>query len=183
MYKELTERLSQVLKRKNVVVKLWNEENLDNSIPEQLKIFTSELEQGAMKSVPCYESNKGGKNWMAKIGINPGAPNGMNRVFCKRAYGDFYYFVDELNVNDIVEFGADCYYGRGNRFSHREYGVIMSLSDTEIRFALFENHYDAFHLVKRKYYNPKQELLLEKERLEKRLKEINQRLTENEYVN
>lgn len=171
------------MKRKNIVVKLWNEEKFDDTGLESLKLFTSELEQGAMKSVPCYESNRRGKNWMAKVGINPGAPNGMNRVFCKRAYGDFYYFVDDLNVNDIVEFGADYYYGRGNRYSHREYGVITSLSDTEIQLALFENHYDAFHLVKKNYYNPRQELLLEKERLERRLKEIDRKLVENEYLN
>jgi hypothetical protein len=182
MYKELTERLNQVLRRKNVVVKLWNEEKFNNSASEELKIFTSELEQGAMKNVPCYESNKRGKNWMAKISINPGAPNGMNRVFCKRAYGDFYYFVNELNVNDIIEFGADYYYGRGNRSSHREYGVIIALSETEIQFALFENHYDAFHLVKKNCYDPKHVLLLEKEHLEKRLNEINQKLLENGYI-
>jgi hypothetical protein len=109
-----------------------------------MSLFTSELVQGAMCSVPIYESHKRGTNWLAVIHIDPGQPNGLGRNFCRKAKGEFYYFTDNLKVNDVVEFGADYTSSGGNKSHRRQYGLVKSIQSDKIEIELFDTHKEAF---------------------------------------
>jgi hypothetical protein len=113
-----------------------------------MELFTSEIEEGAMLSSPCYETHSRGKNWLAKIHKDPASPGGLGRTFQQKARGAYYYFVTGLNIGDVVEFGADYYTGGGSKRSNRFYGIVRSLSDTKIEIEEFSSSAEAFKAKK-----------------------------------
>lgn len=103
------------------------------------------LENGAALSAPVFERHPRGKNWMAKIVLDPAAPGGLRRKFFDRAHGDYYYLVPpgSLAVGDAVEFGADYYTSSGRKVAKRWYGAVASVSETEIELARAETAREA----------------------------------------
>lgn len=89
-----------------------------------------DVAQGALSQVPagCWESHSRGKNWLAKISINPSSPGGIARDFFAKAKGEFYYLVDGLDAGDPIEFGADYYSGRGRKSPTRWYGYVVRVT-------------------------------------------------------
>jgi hypothetical protein len=110
----------------------------------KMSLFTSELVQGAMCSVPIYESHKRGTNWLAVIHVDPESPNGLGRDFCRKAKGEFYYFTDNLKENDAIEIGADYTSSGGNKSRRRQYGLVKSISADKIEIELFDTYKEAF---------------------------------------
>jgi hypothetical protein len=95
-----------------------------------MTIFKIEL--GAMIEVPIYETHHRGKNWMAIIEPDPRSPGGLHRTFVERGKGKFYYMVNELEIGQNIEFGADYYSSGGRKNKNRWYGRITNITDTEI---------------------------------------------------
>lgn len=85
------------------------------------------VENGAMTEVPVFEEHSRGKNWLAIIEISPTAPGGLERDFQPKAHGDYYYMVEDVEVGEAVEFGADYYSGRGRKTSNRWHGVVTAV--------------------------------------------------------
>jgi hypothetical protein len=83
------------------------------------------IEDGALAGVPCWESHKRGKNWMAVIETSPSSPGGLARDFATKAKGDLYYILPSLNPGDAVEWGADYYTGGGSKRADRWYGYVV----------------------------------------------------------
>lgn len=138
--------------------------------------FTSKLEQGAMMSVPVYESHRRGRNWMAVIQKDPKSPGGLARTFMEQARGEYFYLINGVKVGDPVEFGADYYSGSGKRSSTRWYGVVVALTDEEIVLEEYPTAATAIE-ASQKYEGRRIEALREeKKRLEARLKEIEEEL-------
>lgn len=99
-------------------------------------------ELGALLDCPLYSSHKRAKNWLAKIKKDPSSPGGLRRDFQKRANGNYYYMVNELNVGDVIEFGADYYTASGRKDPVRLYGVVREITDDKIvieRFSTSDN--------------------------------------------
>lgn len=110
--------------------------------------FTSPLEQGAMEEVPIYESHRRGTNYLAKIWTDPSAPGGLGREFCRKAHGDYYYFVTNLKVGDPVEFGADYTSSGGNKNRRRRHGVVVEITDDHITFDITDGYKEAIKHAK-----------------------------------
>src|SRR5262249_14392556 len=92
------------------------------------------IEEGALATVPpnCWESHKRGKNWFARIEINPAKPGGLERDFHAKAHGAYYYLLPTLAAGDAVEFGADYYSGGGRKSPTRWYGYyVRTIAATE----------------------------------------------------
>jgi len=88
------------------------------------------VEYGALSEAPVWEEHKRGKNWLAKIGIDPSAPGGLARDFARRANGDFFYLVPDWATPGVpIEFGADYYSTRGSKNSNRVYAIITEIHD------------------------------------------------------
>jgi len=100
-------------------------------------MFTGKVELNAMLNAPVYEGHKRGKNWMAAIQLDPAAPGGIGRNFYPSAKGDYYYIIKGLEINTPVEFGADYISGGGNRTRRRWYGVVRTLTDSQIEIEQF----------------------------------------------
>lgn len=109
--------------------------------PER-EIYKTGVVKGAIETAPVYETHNRGKNWLAVIDIDPKSPGGIARNFQKKAYGDYKYMVDELQVGDAVEFGADYYSGRGNKNTNRWYGVVTEVGDN-LSIERYENAKEA----------------------------------------
>lgn len=106
------------------------------------------IEDGALTEVPLYRSHKRAKNWLAIISIDPSSPGGIGRDFVKRAYGHYYYMVDELKVGNAVEFGGDYYSGGGAKYPKRCYGIITALSDSQLTLEMVETASEAIARAK-----------------------------------
>ena len=91
-------------------------------------LLTLLVEQGALLSVPVWESRQEGRNWFARIALDPQARGGVDRHFFRRAGAGYYYLLEGLEVADPVEFGADWVPGPYQRVRLRWYGVVWSLS-------------------------------------------------------
>lgn len=102
------------------------------------------IESGALIEVPVYENHHRGKNWLAKIQKDPKSPGGLNREFMETAKGNYYYFVEGLVVGDIIEFGADYYSAGGRKNPNRMYGIVKSLTDSELEVELYSDSEEAF---------------------------------------
>lgn len=99
---------------------------------EELRLV---VEQGALKTVPCYETHKRGKNWAATVTKDPRSPGGLARTFWPRARGEWYYMVPaDLQTGDVVEFGADYYKCSGRPSRTRVYGVVVAEGTESIDF-------------------------------------------------
>jgi len=115
-------------------------------IKSQLRI---EIENGAMRSAPVYETHRRGKNWAAVIELDPKSPGGLKRKFLSRAKGDdYYYMTDGLSVGAPVEFGADYYTAGGSKRECRWYGVVVEMTETEVVLERAENARQAIEMVK-----------------------------------
>lgn len=91
---------------------------------------TYAIEDGALIGVPCYESHKRGKNWMAIIAVNPRAPGGLDRDFVEKAKGKAYYMVpSDFEPGTPIEFGADYYSGSGRKSTERWYGYVVRVDE------------------------------------------------------
>jgi hypothetical protein len=88
------------------------------------------MEHGALVGAPVWEKHKRGKNWWARISIDPQAPGGLARDFAEKARGEGYsYIVPQwAKPGTPVEFGADYYSGRGRKYTSRWYGYIEQVS-------------------------------------------------------
>jgi len=84
---------------------------------------------------------KGDKNWLAKVDIKSG--KNIGRKFIDRAGGSTKFLVHDLQVNDVVEFGADklarnpFVLGNTDRTKNRSYGVITQKTETELHLTMF----------------------------------------------
>ncbi len=83
------------------------------------------IESDYLVDVPIYTTHRRGKNWMAKISKDPESPGGLARQFAKKGHGEYYYSVKDINVGDVLEFGADYYTGSGNKDPRRKYAVVL----------------------------------------------------------
>lgn len=92
------------------------------------------IEFDAIVDAPVYCDHRRGKNWLARISIDPSAPGGLAREFMPRARGGFRYIVRSLSPGDAVEFGADYYTSGGNRRADRAYGFVGNKTENEIWF-------------------------------------------------
>lgn len=109
-----------------------------------------EIEANALKKAPVWEDHKRGKNWFAKIAVDPTAPGGLRRDFASKARGDFTYLVPSwMKAGTPVEFGADYYSGSGRKHADRWYGVVKSVSDAAVEFEEFETARDAIAAAKK----------------------------------
>jgi len=92
------------------------------------------IEHGATTSSPKWENHRRGKNWWARIAIDPTAPGGLKRDFAERAKGDdFFYLVPEWAKPGVpVEFAGDYISGGGRRSRDRIYGVIVEVYSDKI---------------------------------------------------
>lgn len=95
-------------------------------------IETYKIEDGAMVEAPVYETHQRGKNWMAIIEADPAAPGGLAREFVKRGRGRYLYIVGPEVVGKAVEIAADYTSSGGKRHPKRWYGVVRSVTDSEI---------------------------------------------------
>ncbi|MGB9848886.1 MAG: CRISPR-associated protein Csx16 [Moorellaceae bacterium] len=113
------------------------------------EVFRMTIDNGACRNVPVYEFHKRGRNWMAKISLDPAAPGGLKREFFSTAHGDYFYLIPEgaLKPGDPVEFGADYYTGGGRKCSKRWYGVVVSVSDGEVEILRAETARQACDLA------------------------------------
>ena len=97
------------------------------------EIYEIEVEMGALKNAPIWEDHKRGKNWLAEISPDPKSPGGLKRKFWEHARGSYYYIIpSNVQLPTAIEFGADYYSGRGNKYPKRWYGVIVSISQDKI---------------------------------------------------
>lgn len=113
----------------------------DETQPETLDL---DIEAGGLKQAPVWEAHKRGKNWMAKIAIDPTAPGGLKREWARKAFGDFTYLVERwMEPSTPVEFGADYYTGSGKKKADRWYGVIESIDATRLRLTRYATARDA----------------------------------------
>ncbi len=87
------------------------------------------VESHALIEAPVFESHQRGRNWLARISVDPSSPGGMGREFLPRARGDFLYTVEALELYDAVEFGADYYSQSNNVTRKRWHGVVMGISE------------------------------------------------------
>jgi hypothetical protein len=130
------------------------------------------VENGALLDAPVYETHKRGKNWMAVIASDPGSLGGTRREFCKRGNGAYYYIVTPELVGKAVEFGADYYSGSGNKSARRYYGVVLSLTDTEMRIRKYNTGRAACKAAEAQAGPDRAALVAEREKLIARLAEI-----------
>jgi len=145
---------------------------------EEIKL---EIKDGALFEVPIYEENKRGKNWMAIITPDPKSPGGLARKFCNKANGVYYYMIDGLEVGNAVEFGADYYTGSGRKQAGRWYGIIKTITDDEMILIHCSNSSEAIKISKEFVITlDKDELIKEKDKLLKRIEEIDKLLKEGE---
>lgn len=96
--------------------------------------LTLKISHGALTEVPKWENHARGKNWWAKIAIDPTAPGGLKRVFANKARGDdFFYLVpDWCKPGTPVEFAGDYISGGGKRSRDRMWGVITEVHSDRI---------------------------------------------------
>ena len=93
---------------------------------------TYKIEDGAMVEAPVYETHQRGKNWMATIEADPAAPGGLAREFVKSGRGRYLYIVGPEIVGKAVEIAADYTSSGGKRHPKRWYGVVRSVTGSEI---------------------------------------------------
>lgn len=110
--------------------------------------FVMRLENGAAREVPLFETHRRGRNWMARVQLDPSAPGGLRREFFERAHGDYYYLIPpgSLSVGDAVEFGADYYSGSGRKSARRWYGVVAAVSEDRVELVQAEDGRKAVEL-------------------------------------
>lgn len=87
--------------------------------------FDYAVENGAIMRVPCYDTGRRSKNWMAVITVDPAKPGGLDRDFAEKAHGDAYYMLPDLSPGDALEFGADSYSSRGRKSPERAYRIVV----------------------------------------------------------
>lgn len=133
----------------------------------------AKVENSALMAAPVWESHQRGKNWMAVITTDPASPGGYARQFCARGKGAYYYIVDPSIIGKAVEFGADYYSGRGVRRPLRYYGVVLSLTDSEIRIRQHDTGRQACRAAAENTGPDRADLIAEREKLIARLAEIN----------
>jgi len=91
------------------------------------------IKNGILIETPVYCIHSRGKNWLARIALNPKAPGGLDREFCEKTKGQGRYILPaDLRLGDAIEFGADYYTGSGKRNPNRWYGVIVRIENTFI---------------------------------------------------
>lgn len=139
------------------------------------------VESAALLEAPVFCSHRRGKNWCAVIAKEPNAPGGLKRVFLPRAKGQYYYIVASLKVGDPVEFGADYYTASGKRSPERWYGVVLSITDSEIMLEHTDTANQAIDLGQQiiSDVNP---LIAAKQQLLKRLSELERQIAAIESV-
>jgi hypothetical protein len=145
------------------------------TIPEAQtpEIFVAKVENSALLDAPVYESHSRGKNWLAVITCDPTSPGGYARKFCKAGRGVYYYIVDQSIVGRAVEFGGDYYSGSGHKHVNRFYGIVISLTDTEIRVQKYDTGRQACKVAEVNKGPGREVLIAERELILSRLAEIN----------
>jgi hypothetical protein len=83
---------------------------------------------GCVVEPPVYCEHRRGRNWAATVAADPKIAGGVVRSFWQRGSGDLLYVVPpDLQVNDVVEFGADYISTTPRRHPERWYGVVVSV--------------------------------------------------------
>lgn len=137
------------------------------------EVFVAKIENSALLDAPIYEAHQRGKNWMAVITCDPASPGGYARKFCKRGNGAYFYIVDSSVVGKAVEFGGDYYSSSGRKNTHRYYGVVLSLTETEIQIQKYESGRQACKAAETETAPNREALITEREKILSRLAEIN----------
>jgi hypothetical protein len=114
------------------------------------QIVRLSIELGALKQAPVYERHKRGKNWAAIVAKDPTAPGGLARKFLTGAKGEYFYMVSgDVVPGAVIEFGADYYTTSGSKRAERWYGVVVSVSDSELVLIHAEDKAQAFVIAAR----------------------------------
>ena len=92
--------------------------------------FDYAVEGGAIMRVPCYDTGRRSKNWMATITVDANKPGGLDRDFAAKAHGDAFYILPTLSPGDALEFGADSYSARGRKSPERAYRFVVRVEVT-----------------------------------------------------
>lgn len=79
--------------------------------------------------VPIWEAHFRGSNWMAVINVDGSSPGGLSRRFMPRGKGDCFYLLEQLQLFDPIEFGADYTTSVGTKKRDRWYGVVTAVTD------------------------------------------------------
>ena len=100
---------------------------------ETFSIIQLELIQGYLdQSDVAWESHRRGKNWVATVSFDPGAPSNLARAFWKRGSGRYVAVPASLAVGEVIEVGADYYTGGGNRHARRHYHRVLAITSSHI---------------------------------------------------
>lgn len=112
---------------------------------ERLRPKTYRIINRGLIDVPIWESHYRGRNWAAIIEVEPLLPGGVKRSWFNRGSGISKYIVPEqLLVGHVVEFGADYITGVGSRREDRFFGVVLSLTTTELILKPYDQLIDTF---------------------------------------
>lgn len=84
-------------------------------------------------SVPVWDTSRNrAKNWLAVVDVDGTKPGGLSRRWMPRARGVGSYMVEQLNLFDPVEFGADRVALSGNLVQNRWYGVVVEKTGSHL---------------------------------------------------
>jgi hypothetical protein len=87
---------------------------------------------GALLQVPLFEKHHRGTNWMAVIDVDGTSPGGLGRKFIDRGKGECFYLIEQVQLFDPIEFGADYTTSVGKRYRKRWFGVVTAKTEDYI---------------------------------------------------
>ncbi len=120
--------------------------NEEESKTELLKTYAIEL--NALTECPLWSGHKRSKNWLAVIEKDPASPGGLDRKFCRRAGGEYFYMIDNLKVNDVIECASDYYSGSGKKHVDRNYYIVKEITEDKLTLQQFTTAPQAFKYKK-----------------------------------
>ena len=88
-----------------------------------LDVYAYAIEDGCVENLD-YETHKRGKNWIATVKPDRGAPGGLDRFFWVHGSGRWYK-APSLAAGDVIEMGGDYYTGRGIKKTDRRYILVV----------------------------------------------------------
>lgn len=113
---------------------------------EALKPKVLRIINRGLLDVLVWLPHRRARNWVARVEIEPTIAGGIKRKFFPRAAGKTgikAVVPEDLEVGEVLEFGADYVSFGGNRSPTRMYAVVMALSATEMRVKPYEQLVDA----------------------------------------
>ena len=93
------------------------------------EVLQVSVANNALLEVPIWEAHYRGSNWMAVINVDGSSPGGLSRKFLPKGKGDCFYLIEQLQLFDPIEFGADYTTSVGTKKRDRWYGVIIAVTD------------------------------------------------------